>query len=265
MTLATLLWLITTLPISAALSSDNTFQKQVVKGIVTSAEDGLPLPGVNILVKGTLNGMITNVQGEYSIEINNPDAILVFSFMGYVSQEIPVNGQPVINVVLKQDAKSLDEVVVIGYGTQKKINLSGSVDVVTSKQIEDRPVTNVTQALQGLSPNLNITVGNDGGEVGGKMNMNIRGFGSINSDGGTPYILVDGMEQDLYKINPDDIESISVLKDASASAIYGARAAFGVILVTTKKGRTDGIKVNYSNKNCTGGIYDAKIIRISAR
>ncbi len=235
------------LSLSAAEFSAESFQKFIVKGTVTSAEEGLPLPGVNILVKGTLNGIITDLQGEYSLEISAADAILVFSYIGYVSQEIPVNGQTVINVQMILDTKSLDEVVVIGYGTQKKINLSGAVDVVSSKQLENRPVTNVTQALQGLAPNLNISVGLDGGEVGGKMNMNIRGFGSINSEGGSPYVLVDGMEQDIYKINPNDIESISVLKDAAASAIYGARAAFGVILVTTKKGRTDGIKVSYSN------------------
>ena len=125
------------------------------------------------------------------------------------------------------------------------MNLSGAVDVVQSKEIVNRPVANVSQALQGLSPNLNITVGADGGEVGGRMNMDIRGLGSIS--GGSPYVLVDGIEQDIYKLSPADIESISVLKDAAASAIYGARAAFGVVLVTTKKGRKDGISVNYSN------------------
>ncbi len=234
-------------PFQVNANPGNSFQKYIVSGTVTASEDESPLPGVNILVKGTLTGMITNLEGKYSIEINSPDAVLIFSYIGYVTQEIQVSGKTIIDVQMVLDAKLLDEIVVVGYGTQKKINVSGAVDVVTAKQLENRPVTNVTQALQGLAPNLNITVGLDGGEVGGKMLMNIRGAGSINGDGGTPYVLVDGMEQDLYKINPNDIESISVLKDASASSIYGARAAFGVILITTKKGKTDGIQVNYSN------------------
>lgn len=233
------------LPISAAAYSGESFQKFIVNGTVTSVDEGIPLPGVNILVKGTMNGIITNLQGEYYIEINSPDAILMFSFIGYIAQEIPVNGQKVINVQMVMETLNLDEIVVIGYGTQKKINLSGAVDVVTSQQLENRPVTNVSQALQGLSPNLNITVSGDGGEMGAKMIMNIRGIGSIS--GGAPYVLIDGIEQDIYNLNPNDIESISVLKDAAASAIYGARAAFGVILITTKKGRNDGLSVNYSN------------------
>ncbi len=223
----------------------HAFQKQKITGTVTAAEYESGLPGVNIHIKGTITGTITGMDGSFSLGIDNPDAILVFSYVGYMDQEIPVAGQNVINVRMVEDPRTIDEVVVIGYGTQKKVNLSGSVDVISSKAIESRPVTNLTQALQGLAPNLNITVGDDGGEVGGVMNMNIRGLGSIN--GGRPYVLVDGIEQDIYKLNPEDIESISVLKDAAASAIYGARAAFGVILVTTKKGNTNGMTVTYSN------------------
>ena len=146
---------------------------------------------------------------------------------------------------MSSDLQGLDEVVVIGYGTQKKVNLSGAVDVVTSKSIESRPVANLTQSLQGVSPSLNVSVSNSGGEMGARMNLNIRGLGSIN--GGSPYVLVDGMEQDINNVNPNDIESISVLKDAASASIYGARAAFGVVLITTKKGRNDGYSVNYSN------------------
>ncbi len=220
-------------------------QVHTVSGTVLDAADGSPLLGVNISVKGTTIGTISDPNGHYSIDAPGEDAIISFSYVGYLSQEIAVNGRTVIDVQLEVDAQTFEELVVIGYGTQKKINLSGAVDVVNAKAIENRPVSNVSQALQGLSPNLNITVGADGGEVGARMNMNIRGLGSIN--GGEPYVLVDGIEQDLYKVNPADIESISVLKDAAASAIYGARAAFGVVLVTTKKGRKDGISVNYSN------------------
>ena len=233
------------LPALAERAIPSTMQAHTVTGTVLDAADGSPLPGVNISVKGTTIGTISNPNGHYSIDAPGEEAILSFSYVGYLSQEIPVNGRRVIDVQLEVDAQTFEEVVVIGYGTQKKINLSGAVDVVNAKAIENRPVSNVSQALQGLSPNLNITVGADGGEVGARMNMNIRGLGSIN--GGEPYILVDGIEQDLYKVNPADIESISVLKDAAASAIYGARAAFGVVLVTTKKGGSDGIKVNYSN------------------
>ena len=231
--------------LSAEGNSLNAFQKQKVTGTVTAVGFESGLPGVNIHIKGTTTGTISGLDGAYSLEIDNPEAVLVFTYIGYTSQEIVVNDQKVIDVTMAEDTKAIDEVVVVGYGTQKKVNLSGSVDVVTSKAIESRPVTNLTQALQGLAPNLNITVGDDGGEVGGTMNMNIRGMGSIN--GGKPYVLVDGIEQDIYKINPEDIESISVLKDAAASAIYGARAAFGVILVTTKSGNANGMTVTYSN------------------
>jgi TonB-dependent outer membrane receptor, SusC/RagA subfamily, signature region len=171
--------------------------------------------------------------------------MLVISFMGYKTQTVPVKDQLVVNISMVPDFQTIDEVVVVGYGTQKKVNLSGAVDVVNSKAIENRPVSNVIQALQGLAPNVNVTPGNTGGEMGAKQTLNIRGQGSIN--GGSPYTLVDGIEQDISNLNPDDIENISVLKDASAASIYGARAAFGVILVTTKKGRNDGISVNYNN------------------
>jgi len=233
------------LPALAEKGLSAAAQAHTVKGTVLDAADGSPLPGVNISVIGTTIGTISDPDGHYSIDAPGENAILSFSYVGYLSQEIAVNGRTVMDIQLEVDAQTFEEVVVIGYGTQKKVNLSGAVDVVTSKAIENRPVSNVSQALQGLSPNLNITVGADGGEVGARMNMNIRGLGSIN--GGEPYVLVDGIEQDLYKVNPADIESISVLKDAAASAIYGARAAFGVVLVTTKKGGADGVRVNYSN------------------
>lgn len=223
----------------------DAYSQQVkrISGTVTE-ENGKPLPGATILIEGTTTGTNSDGDGKYTIETNTESPVLIISFMGYTAQKVPANGSKVIDIKMVPDFQALQEVVVVGYGTQKKINLSGAVDVVSSKELSNRPVPNVTQVLQGLSPNLNITVGNDGGEVGGKMDMNIRGLGSIN--GGSPYILVDGIEQDIYKINPADIETITVLKDAAASAIYGARAAFGVVLVTTKKGRSDGISVTYS-------------------
>ena len=222
-------------------------QQYQVSGKVTDETTGEGLIGVNIMIRGTRLGTITSLTGKYTINVPSDTTTLVFSYVGFVTENVQVAGQTVIDIALAPDIGTLQEVVVIGYGTQRKVNLSGAVDVVTAKELESRPVTNVVQALQGLSPSLNITAGNEGGEVGGKMNMNIRGFGSINGEGGKPYILVDGIEQDIYNINPDDIESISVLKDAASSSIYGARAAFGVILITTKKGRKDGVSVTYSN------------------
>ena len=226
------------------------FQKALVEhkvtGKVTDAGNGERLPSVNIVVDGTAIGTTSDKDGLYQIEAPSPTSVLLFSFVGYIPQRIPVNSRSTIDVFLVPDVTELQEVVTIGYGIQKKVNLSGAVDVITSKNLDSRPVNNVVQALQGLAPNLNVVVGNEGGEPGGKNLLNIRGIGSISGSGGTPYILVDGIEQNIYNINPDDVENISVLKDAAASAIYGARAAFGVILVTTKKGKTNGVTLNYS-------------------
>jgi len=238
------LFLITLIFLSFELSAGTFQQQKRITGVV-SEENGKPLAGTTVMVEGTTNGTTADENGKYSINVPGESSVLVFSFLGYTLQKVPVNGSSVINVNMLPDFQAIDEVVVIGYGTQKKINLSGAVDVVTSGSIENRPVANITQSLQGISPSLNVSVSNSGGEMGARMNMTIRGIGSIN--GGSPYVLVDGMEQDINNVNPDDIESISVLKDAASSAIYGARAAFGVILITTRKGKNDGYAVNYSN------------------
>ncbi len=219
-------------------------QKKKVTGTITE-ENGNPLPGATVMIEGTTVGAISDANGKFSIETTDESQSLVFSFMGYKAQVVQVKDRLVVDISMVPDFQAIDEVVVIGYGTQKKVNLSGAVDVVNSKAIENRPVSNVVQALQGLAPNVNVSVGSTGGEMGAKLQMNIRGQGSIS--GGSVYTLVDGIEQDISNLNPDDIESISVLKDAAAASIYGARAAFGVILVTTKKGRKDGISVNYNN------------------
>jgi TonB-linked SusC/RagA family outer membrane protein len=230
--------------LSPAYGSVEDQQKKKISGTITE-ENGNPLPGATVMIEGTSVGTITDASGRYFIETTNESQMLVISFMGYKSQTVPVKDRLVIDISMIPDFQAIEEVVVIGYGTQKKVNLSGAVDVVNSKAIENRPVSNVVQALQGLAPNVNVSVGNTGGEMGAKQTLNIRGQGSLN--GGSPYTLVDGIEQDITNLNPDDIENISVLKDASAASIYGARAAFGVILVTTKKGRKDGISVNYNN------------------
>ncbi len=222
-------------------------QEFAVSGRVTDGETGEPLPGVTIILEGTTRGTVTDPDGNYKINAPSGNRALNFSFVGYSPLRVEINNRSAIDIVLIPDVQQLQEVVAIGYGIQKKINLSGSVDVITSSEINNRPVNNTVQALQGLAPNLNISVGHDGGELGGRMNMNIRGIGSISGQGGEPYILVDGIEQSIYNINPNDIESISILKDAAASAIYGARAAFGVILITTKQGQSGDIVLNYSN------------------
>jgi TonB-linked SusC/RagA family outer membrane protein len=198
-------------------------------------EEGLPLPGVSVVVKGTTVGTVSGPDGNYRLTVTGQTAVLVFSFIGMKPEEVVVRNQSVINVTLKAEAYSLDEVVAVGYGTMRKANLTGSVDMVTAERLEGRPITDVGQGLQGLIPNLNVTIFS--GDPTRSVDLNVRGFESIN--GGEPLVLVDGVPMDLNRINPQDIESITVLKDAAAGAVYGARAAFGVIMVKTKKGTGD--------------------------
>lgn len=207
-------------------------QNGVCNGVVTDTT-GETVIGASVVVKGTTNGTITGLDGDFSLSGVTKGSILVVSFVGYQNTEVKWNGQP-LTIVLKEDIKVLDEVVVVGYGTQKKANLSGAVAAVDGKVLQDRPITNIGQGLQGVVPNLNITM-NNGGAPGATSSFNIRGNTSLN--GGSPLVLVDNVQMDANLVNPDDIESISVLKDAASASIYGARAAYGVILITTKKGK----------------------------
>lgn len=210
--------------------------KKSVAGTITD-DTGEPIIGANVIEKGTTNGVITDIDGRFTLSVS-PNAVLLVSYIGYLTQEITVKNQTNLFITLREDTQALDEVVVVGYGTQKKINLTGAVAQISSDNLENRPITNVEQALQGVSPGLNISISSKyGGEVGSPMDLNIRGIGSLTDGSGSPYVLVDGVPMDLSLVNPADIESISVLKDAASSAIYGARAAYGVILVTTKRGR----------------------------
>lgn len=209
-----------------------TQQNGVCNGVVTDTT-GETVIGASVVVKGTTNGTITGLDGDFSLSGVTKGSILVVSFVGYQNTEVKWNGQP-LTIVLKEDTKELDEVVVVGYGTQKKANLSGAVAAVDGKVLQDRPITNIGQGLQGVVPNLNITM-NNGGAPGATSSFNIRGNTSLN--GGSPLVLVDNVQMDANLVNPDDIESISVLKDAASASIYGARAAYGVILITTKKGK----------------------------
>ena len=221
-------------------------QVKKITGKVTEAS-GAPLAGVTVVVKGTTIGVITDAEGKYSISGYPENAILQFSFVGMIAQEIAVKNSTTINVTLLTDSIGMDEVVVVGYGTQKKVNLTGSVGVVNGDKLVNRSAPNISKLIQGASPNLNINLTNSGGEPGASSTWNIRGMGSI-SGGSSPLILIDGVESNIENVDPEAIESISILKDASASAIYGARAPFGVILLTTKKGsKNQPIRIQYNN------------------
>lgn len=219
-----------------------SFAQQVkVSGTVVDGT-GEPLPGVNVIVKGSTIGLITDFNGKYSIEVNR-GATLLFSFIGFVSQDIEVDGKTNINVTLKEDVMQLEEVVAVGYGVQKKVNLTGSVSVISEKELDARPITNLTQAFAGTAAGVSVTQ-TDGQPGRDGATIRIRGIGTRGD--ASPLVLVDGIQSEMGDINPNDIESISVLKDASASAIYGSRAANGVILINTKRGKAGTLKVNYN-------------------
>lgn len=205
-------------------------------------ESGEPLIGVNILVEETGVGTSTDFDGKFSLSDIDENATLKISYIGYRTKTVAVNGQKNLEIVLSEDSQTLDEVVVVGYGTQKKENLTGSVDQVSAEVLENRPLVDVSTAVQGVIPNLNISTGN--GAPGSSSNFNIRGYTSIN--GGSPLILVDGVQMDPNMINVSDIESVTVLKDAGAAAIYGARAAFGVVLIKTKNGTEGKTRVTFN-------------------
>jgi TonB-linked SusC/RagA family outer membrane protein len=217
--------------------------KRMVNGKV-SDENGEGLPGVSVVIKGTTRGTTTNTNGQFQLDVPNDNTMLVFSFVGYASKEVMVGNQSTLNLSLEVENKVLSEVVVVGYGTQQKVNLTGAVGVATAERLENRPIANAGEGLQGVIPNLNVSVRN--GDPSRGTSFNIRGYESIN--GGSPLILVDNVPMDINRINPNDIESISVLKDASAAAVYGARAAFGVVLVTTKSGKAGKISVNFGSQ-----------------
>ena len=211
-----------------------------VKGNVTDMA-GEPVIGASILEKGTTNGIVTDFNGDFSLNVN-PGAVLVVSYIGYSAQEVKVIPGKVLKIKIKEDAELLDEVVVVGYGTQKKVNLTGAVETVDADVIENRPIRSATDALQGTVSGLTVTSGT--GKPGEFASFKIRGNTSVNSAGAL--VIIDGMPGDINTVNPQDIETISVLKDAASAAIYGARAAEGVVLVTTKKGTSEKVKVEYT-------------------
>lgn len=218
-------------------------KKITVTGNVKDA-NGEPLIGVNVIIKGTTKGSVTDVNGNFSLSEVSPKAIISVSYIGYQTLDIPAKEE--IKVVLKEDSEALDEVVVIGYGVQKKADLSGAIATVPAKVLENRPVLNIGQALQGSVANMNVTIGS--GQATDSPSFNIRGTTSLN--GGDPLVVIDGVVSsaaELNRMTPTDIGSISVLKDAASAAIYGSRAAFGVILVTTKTAGQEKLTINYNN------------------
>lgn len=227
---------------SFANANEATQQVMTVKGTVTD-KGGTPLPGVSILLKGTTRGVITATDGTYSIDVPDGNSVLVISYLGFMTQEHRVGASTTLNIVLEEASQDIEDVVVVGYGVQKKVNLSGSVSAISSEKLANRPTPNLSSALAGLVPGVRVTQssGNPGSE---SVSILIRGLGSINAS--APMILVDGVVADMTVINPDDVESISFLKDAASAAIYGSRAANGVVLVTTKKGKREQAKVTFS-------------------
>lgn len=224
-----------------------------ISGKITDATDGTELVGCSVLEKGTTNGTLSDVEGNFTLTVKNQNAVLIFDFIGYESQEIAVGSQSTINVSLNTDVNQLDDVVVLGYGTQKKADVTGAVGTLRSKDFNKGIVANPGQLLQGKVAGVNVT--SVSGEPGAAQDVIIRGVGSLRS-GTTPLYVIDGFVLDnapngiasnpLNFINPQDIESINVLKDASAAAIYGARGANGVIVITTKKGKQGKSEVNVS-------------------
>jgi TonB-dependent starch-binding outer membrane protein SusC len=215
-------------------------QSRVITGRVTD-ESNSPLPGVNIVVKGTANGTVSDAQGGFSLNVNSND-VLVFSFIGYKTREVAVGAQSSVTVSLAPDVIALSEVVVTGYGTQSKRDITGAVGTVNTEQLLSVPSTNVAQAMQGRVAGVNISNEN---APGGNVMVRIRGFGTINDN--SPLYVIDGMptKGNLNTLNLNDVESIQVLKDASAASIYGSRAGNGVVIITTKQGKGGKPKLTY--------------------
>lgn len=219
-----------------------------ITGKVTDKQ-GESIIGASVLVKGTSNGVITDLNGVFNMKDVPSDGVLTVSYIGYKDVEVKINpSQTSYSITLEEDNQMLDEVVVVGFGTQKKVNLTGAVASVDNKKLESRPVTSVGQALQGVVPGLNVSMPDAGGKLDANPSFNIRGTGNLGTgSSASPLVLIDGVAGDINQLNPQDIDNISVLMDAASAAIYGSRAPFGVILVTTKKGKQGKTSISYSN------------------
>ena len=259
--------LLCTVPLMAGALLTNTFVAQAaelgsesiasiqqqtitVSGVVMG-NDGEPLMGVNVVEKGTTNGTITDLDGKYTLNVG-PNAVLQFSYIGYVSSDIAVNGQRTVNVTMKEDSQNLDEVVVVGYGTVRKADLAGSVSVLDNKAFKDQPIKQVSDALQGRVSGVQVQ---SSGVPGGTVKIRVRGSGSINRSN-DPLYVIDGIvrESGLTGLNPDDIQSMQILKDASSTAIYGSRGANGVVLITTKTGKANTRQITFDAQVTAGTV-----------
>ncbi len=223
----------------------STPPEREIKGKIVN-EKGEPLPGVTVQVKGTARGVVTNAEGEYTITVSDENAVLVVSSIGYNKAEILVGGKSELPVTLQSAASNMNELVVVGYGEQKRGSLTNSITTVSAKAFKDQPVNRLDQVLQGRAAGVQVT--NAAGSPGGSVRIRIRGANSINGDNGPLYVVDGFVGAEFFSINPDDIESVQVLKDASATAIYGSRGSNGVIIVTTKKGSKGGLKVNFTSR-----------------
>jgi len=213
-----------------------------ISGVVTDQSSGDVLPGANVLIKGTTTGTVTDVEGRYTVDIESQDAVLVYSYIGFQTTEVRVGNQTVINVGLEFLAEDIEEIVVVGYGVQKKKLSTGATVNVKAEDIENKHTLRIEQAIQGISPGVSITA--NSGQPGEPLKVRIRGVGTVGDS--DPLYVVDGMPtDDIRYLNPSDIESVDILKDAASAAIYGARAANGVILITTKQGETGQMRVSY--------------------
>lgn len=239
---------------AAELGSESiaSIQQQTitVSGVVMGS-DGEPLMGVNVVEKGTTNGTITDLDGKYTLNVG-ANAVLQFSYIGYVSSDIAVNGQRTVNVTMKEDSQNLDEVVVVGYGTVRKADLAGSVSVLDNKAFKDQPIKQVSDALQGRVSGVQVQ---SSGVPGGTVKIRVRGSGSINRSN-DPLYVIDGIvrESGLTGLNPDDIQSMQILKDASSTAIYGSRGANGVVLITTKTGKANTRQITFDAQITAGTV-----------
>lgn len=259
--------LLCTVPLMAGALLTNTFVAQAaelgsesiasiqqqtitVSGVVMGS-DGEPLMGVNVVEKGTTNGTITDLDGKYTLNVG-PNTVLQFSYIGYVSSDIAVNGQRTVNVTMKEDSQNLDEVVVVGYGTVRKADLAGSVSVLDNKAFKDQPIKQVSDALQGRVSGVQVQ---SSGVPGGTVKIRVRGSGSINRSN-DPLYVIDGIvrESGLTGLNPDDIQSMQILKDASSTAIYGSRGANGVVLITTKTGKANTRQITFDAQVTAGTV-----------
>lgn len=245
-TLTCIIFLFMASPMNSFATVNEVHQQAItIKGTVTDMT-GEPLPGVSVVVKGTTTGVMTDIDGKYSINVPNREATLVISYMGFKTQEHKVGDKTTFDIVLEDQSQDLDEVVVVGYGVQKKVNLTGSVSSIDSKKIENRAAPNLSSSLTGLATGVSVrqSSGNPGSNG---ANIRVRGLGTFSGDHRGPMVIIDGIEGTMDAVNPNDVESISVLKDAASASIYGSRAANGVILITTKKSKVDTApKITYS-------------------